>query len=232
MLVATAAAAVALIGGLSQAALAGPSYNTTNGAIPSGPTQGQDEPGPGARIANKAFGYYIGRVMPGGRLVQTGGRASHHFGRITGPGVNICGWLHKSARAQKIGQAPTSCSKATADRIWQRTTFGKRFSSPAGTKRHSGTPVSIKSGKNCELFYNYFVDSDMKNGQLRDSAGPISTAQVNYRYVTRDGKVAVVLDERLGWGFVPSDCLTMRDPATNKPIKTYNDQDKGTPPKF
>ncbi len=225
------ATCLALLAGSAQAASASPTYGTGEGAIPSGPTQGQDEPGPGARIANKAFGYYVGRVMPGGRLAQVGGRASHYYGRITGPGVNMCGWLHKSARGHRLGNVPNSCSKATADRIWQRTTVGTRFSAPAGTKGHSGVPVSVTPDRNCQLHYNYFVDTSFRGGALRDQAGPIGP-QVRYRYQTRDGKAAVVLDDRLGWGFVDADCLTMRDPVTNKRIKTYNDRDKGSPPRF
>lgn len=215
----------------TQGALASPTYGTGEGVIPSGPTKGQDEPGPGARITNKAFGYYIGRVMPGGQLTQVGGRKSHYYGRITGPDVSICGWLHKSARGSRLGNAPNSCSKATADRIWQRATVGTRFSAPAGTKGHSGVPVSVTPGMDCRLHYNYFVDTSFRHGQLRDQAGPIG-AQVRYRYQTRDGEAAVVLDDRLGWGFLDADCLTMRDPVTNKRIKTFNDRDKGSPPRF
>jgi hypothetical protein len=225
------ATCLALLASSTQAASAGPTYGTGEGAIPSGPTQGQDEPGPGARIANKAFGYYIGRVMSGGNLTQVGGRASHYYGRISGPGVNMCGWLHKSARGSQLGRSPNSCSKATADRIWQRTTIGTRFSAPAGAKGQSGDPVSVTPGMDCRLHYNYFVDTSFKRGQLRDQAGPIGP-QVRYRYQTRDGQAAVVLDDRLGWGFVDADCLTMRDPVTNQRIKTYNGGDKGFPPRF
>jgi hypothetical protein len=230
-------AIMALVTGPAATAVAGPSYVTNDGAVPSGPNQGEDEPGPGARIANKAFGYYIGRVMPGGRFVDVGGRASHYYGRITGAGVTICGWLHESARGPRDGTEADTCSKRTADRIWQRMVIGKDFSAPAGTKGHSGTPVAVRPKANCTLFYNYFTDSTFTRGQLRDPAGPIGSdpagpGRVTYRYLTRDGAAAVVVDDVYGWGFVVPDCLTMRDPATNKPVRTYNDPDRGAPPTF
>jgi hypothetical protein len=230
-LVAAIATCLALLVGSAQPAFAGPTYRTGDGAIPSGPNKGQDEPGPGARITNKAFGYYIGRVMPGGHLTQVGGRASHYYGRITGPGINICGWLHTSARGPRVGRSPNTCSKATADRIWQRTTIGVRFSAPAGTKGHSGVAVSVTPGRNCPLYYNYFTDTSFRTGHLHDAAGAAGL-QVRYRYQTRDGNAAVVLDDRLGWGFIATDCLTMRDPVTHQRIATYNDRDQGVPPRF
>lgn len=237
LVLATIAAALAVTMGTASTASAGPNYRTTDGAIPSGPNQGQDEPGPGARIANKAFGYYIGRVMPGGHLTQVGGRVSHYYGRISGPGVNFCGWLHRSARGGRMGNASSTCSSATANRMWQRRTIGKRFSTPAGTKGHNGTLVTVAPGKNCNLHYNYFNNSTFTQGHLRNVAGPIGTdpaslGQVRYRYQTNDGNVAVVFDNVHGWGFVAIDCLTMRDPATNERIKTYNDRDRGSPPRF
>jgi hypothetical protein len=228
---------VALVVGPAPTAAAGPSYVTNDGAVPSGPNQGEDEPGPGARIANKAFGYYIGRVMPGGRFVDVGARVSHHYGRITGAGVSICGWLHKSALGPRGGAAASTCSKRTADRMWQRTAIGKDFSAPGGAKGQSGTLVAVRPGANCTLSYNYFTDSTFTRGRLRDSAGPIGTdpaspGRVKYRYLTRDGAAAVVLDDVYGWGFVGAGCLTMRDPTTDQPIRTYDDPDLGAPPTF
>ncbi|MGP4093723.1 hypothetical protein [Nonomuraea sp. KM90] len=204
---------------------------TDDGTIPSGPNQGQDEPGPGARVANKAFGHYISRVMPGGRLTQVGGRASHYYGRITGPEVNLCGWLHKSAHGPRVDGAADTCSKRTANRMWQRMTIGKRFSAPAGTKGHNGTPVAVTPGTNCILYYNYFTDSTFKRGHLRDPGGhigtnPASPGHIRYRYETHDGTAAVVFDDVHGWGFVAVGCLTMRDPTTNRRIKTFNDRDR------
>jgi hypothetical protein len=208
---------------------AGVRYTTKTATIPSG-GNGAAEPGGGSRIANKAFGYYIGRVMPGGTFVKTGGRANHVYGRITGPGVNVCGWLHKSALAGRDGRQDSSCSRGAANKMWQRTTFGKRFSAPAGTKGHSGVPVAAKAG--CPMFYNYFTDSQLRRGTLRDQAGgTIGTGgprpgTVKYRFVTRDGKAVVIFDDVLGWGFTRPDCVNMNG------LTTFNDSDKGSPPRF
>jgi hypothetical protein len=211
-------------------ATAAPIYTTKTGAIPSG-GNGAPEPGGGARITNKAFGYYIGRAKEGSHFTRLGGRASHYYGRIAGQDVNLCGWLHHSAlgtREHQRGKA--TCSHAVADRIWQRTMFGRNFSAPAGTKHHSGVRVPAKSG--CPLFYNYFTTSTLRHGTFRTPApGTIGTAPsapgtVKYRYQIRDGKAVVVYDDALGWGFTYRSCVTLRG------INTYNDADKGKPPKF
>ncbi|MEV4315302.1 hypothetical protein [Actinocrispum sp. NPDC049592] len=218
------------------AAVANPSYLTTDGDIPS-PNNGLDEPGAGARITNKPFGYYLGRIMTGSTFTQVGGRfKGHYYGRLTGAGTNMCGWLHRSARGARMGSAKSSCSAATANHMWQRTHVGKRFSAPAGTKGTSGAPTTINAdaGKDCRLYYNYFTGTDFQHGSLRDPADQTYRAggeskQVDYRFVTLDGKAAVVRDATYGWGFVRPECLTMRDPTTNAVIPTYNDPDTGAP---
>jgi hypothetical protein len=234
--IATMLAFSASIVAAAPVAVANPTYLTTDGDIPS-PANGLDEPGVGARITNKPFGYYIGRIMTGATFTQVGDRfKGHYYGRLVGAGTNMCGWLHRSARGARTGDAKSSCSTATANHMWQRTHVGKRFSATAGTKGTSGalTTINADTGKDCRLYYNYFTGTDFKHGSLRDPADPTYRAggeskQVNYRFVTLDGKAAVVRDATYGWGFVRPECLTMRDPATNAVIPTFNDPDKGTP---
>jgi len=211
----------------SQVSSAGTVHPVGNGTIPSGPNQGEDEPGPGARIANKAFGYYIGRAMPGTQLNRTGGRKSHSYGRITGPtNVTICGWIHDDALGDSTGRRPNSCSKSTANRIWQRKNIGRDFSTPAATKKHSGVAVPVKD-PSCRINYNYFTDTTFKSGVLRDPGGTIgSTGRVYYRYLTRDGQAAVIRDEVHGWGFVAKDCIDLSS------APKYNDPDRSRPPGF
>lgn len=225
-----AVAAVSMLAALfvnPPASSAGTIHPIGNGTIPSGPNRGDDEPGPGARITNKAFGYYIGRAMPGSQLNRTGGRVDHSFGRITGPtDVNICGWIYDDALGQSTARSTNSCSKATADRIWQRKVIGRDFSARAGKKKHSGVPVPVKD-PTCQINYNYFTDTTFRHGRLRDPGGTIgSTGRVYYRYLTRDRQAAVIRDEVHGWGFVDKDCIDLS--AAPK----YNDRDRGHPRKF
>jgi hypothetical protein len=227
-----AATAMALTTAITPMALAtaAPIYSTKTGAIPSG-GNGAAEPGGGARIANKAYGYYIGRVREGSDFTRLGGRTSHYYGRIVGQDINLCGWLHKTALGTR--QAPAgarNCSRTVANRIWQRRIFGRHFSAPAGTKHHSGVRVPAKSG--CPLFYNYFTTSSLKDGSLRTQApGTIGTAPtaagtVKYRYETRDQIAVVIYDDALGWGFTYRNCVTLQG------IRLYNDADKGPLPRF
>jgi hypothetical protein len=228
-----AAAAIALTAGIipiASAATAAPIYSTKTGAIPSG-GNGAAEPGGGARITNKAYGYYIGRIREGSDFTRLGGRASHYYGRIVGQDTNLCGWLHKTALGAKQARAGApNCSHAVANRMWQRTTFGRDFSARAGTKHHSGVRVQATAG--CPLFYNYFTNSTLKHGSFRTQApGTIGTAPttagtVKYRYETRDRNAVVIYDDKLGWGFTYRNCVTLRG------IKLYNDADKGPRPRF
>jgi hypothetical protein len=227
--IATAAAGQMLILA-PQAASADSTYRTHNGAVPSGPNKGDDEPGPGARITNKAFGYYIGRAMPGSHFTQVGGRASHFYGRFQGHNkMNMCGWIHRSARGEKVGHRSARCSKALADSIWQRTTIGQSFSAPAGTKGHNGVQVTV-TRPGCRLYYNYFDGTNFQHGKLRDRTGIIGTSNpahtVRYRYQTRDGNTAVIFDDRYGWGFTRSNCIDL----STTPV--YQDPDTGPPPRF
>jgi hypothetical protein len=207
---------------------AGVSYTTKTGKIPVG-GGGRPEPGGGARIANKAYGYYVGRVMPGGKFVRTGGRSGHEFGRITGPGVDMCGWLHRSG-IRRAGHAKSSCSRAVSNRMWQRASFGTHFSAVAGQKGHNGTPVA--ADKHCSLYYNYFTNSSMQTGKLRNRArGHLGASRrakgkVNYRYQTLDGKAVVVFDPTLGWGFTQPGCVNLTG------VQVFDDADTGSPPPF
>ncbi|MBG0814477.1 hypothetical protein [Planomonospora sp. ID82291] len=215
------------------AAVAGTAYTVEDGAIPS-PNEGKDELGAGARIANRPFGYYIGRVMSGSDFIQSGtAQKNHAYGRLRGSGVNMCGWIHLSARGGHTGSRPDSCSMATARAIWQRTRIGTGFSAPAGTKKHSGVPTRVATGqgKDCRLYYNYFSGTKFTHGAFRDPAHADEqigrrSGEVNYRFRTLDGGALVVLDGDYGWGFVRPECVTMLDARTGRPIATFNDPDR------
>ncbi|MEV1238509.1 hypothetical protein [Nonomuraea sp. NPDC049750] len=213
-------------------ALAGTAFTTKDGAIPS-PNEGKDELGAGARITNRPFGYYLGRIMSQSAFIQVGpSQLNHAYGRLQGAGVNMCGWIHLSARGARTGTRPNSCSTSTANSMWQRTNIGTKFSKPAGTKRHSGVPTKVAAGKgkDCRLYYNYFTGTNFTRGTFRDPAHPTEqigkrSGQINYRFQTLDGKALVVLDEDYGWGFIRPECVTMLDATTNQPIPTFNDPD-------
>lgn len=223
-------ALLALLSIMAPAAEADAVYTTKRGKIPSG-GHGGYETGDGARIANKAKGYYLGWVATGSRFTRVGGRLSHKYGQVSGPGINICGWVHNSALRRTAGQSRAGCSKALANQIWQRTTFGQNFSTLAGTRKVDPVVSIPVKNPNCHLFYNYFDHNNFQTGRLRNSAGTLGSDtrdadHVGYRYQTRDSKVVVIRNAAGRWGFVKTECVDL----TNVPI--YNDPDPGQPPKF
>src|SRR4051812_34241876 len=96
---------------LAPPASAGDMYYIQTATVPSG-CPGCPEPGGGARITNKDYGYYIGRAMPGTRFTSMQTYNDHHWGRAIDT-VNMCGWVHIDALAGKIGYDTNSCSAAT-----------------------------------------------------------------------------------------------------------------------
>jgi hypothetical protein len=209
----------------TQGASAGAIYITHRGKIPSG-GHGAYEVGNGARIANKAYGYYIGWTAAGSTFTNTGGRAGHRYGRINNASINICGWIHHSAldrRTKKSGRS--GCSIALASKIAHRLTIGQNFSTRAET-RGVDPVVSIPvKDPNCHLFYNYFDDDRFQTGRLRESGGKLGAGtadlgHVGYRYQTRDGKAVVVRDASGRWGFTQTKCVDL-----TKVPHMYNDPD-------
>jgi hypothetical protein len=212
-----AAAAVTAMAGTAVAlapnASAGETYTIKTASIPSPPGSGQ-EPGGGARLANKPFGYYIGRAMVDTKFTSMGSLKNHHWGRAHDT-VNMCAWVYDDALNASQGGGDNSCSDATQETMSHRLSFGRDFN----FEPHVGngpTPVTVLD-PNCVLHYNYFQGSDFEPGHWANPVGPIGTA-IEYRFTTKDGGAYVVRHPTAGWGFVGAGCTT-------RPGNLNNDND-------
>lgn len=216
--VATAAAMVAGTTTVAPDALAGTTYTVKTASIPSG-GGGAPEPGGGARITNKPYGYYIGRAVVGSRFTAMGNRQKHHWGRAH-DAVNMCGWVHTTALNAHQGPGTNSCSRRTMGRLWHRRSIGTAFNYPA----HVGNQPSRVRVINprCGFYYNYFHGTRFTGGanagHWNHPAGPIGRDKIEYRFTTLDRGAYVMRHSAYGWGFVRAGCTT-------RPRKLYYDND-------
>jgi hypothetical protein len=194
-------------------ASAGDMYYIKTASIPTG---GGTEPGGGARLANKPYGYYIGHAMEGTRFTSMGTTQNHRWGRAHDT-VNMCGWVYLDALGAKIGYDNNSCSAATQEYLRHRRTIGKDFNYPAHIGNQPTAVTVLNQG--CPFFYNYFYGTDFSSngGHWSNYIGSIGSS-VEYRFTTRDGRAYVVRHPRYGWGFVPAGCTT-------RPLFLFNDND-------
>lgn len=195
---------------------AGMSHRVITGISPS---TGAPVRGGGTWVVNKPSGYYIGRIMPGGRFDRQSASASQrwHYGRALN-GTKLCGYTMPRSMGAKLGRRPDTCSEATRARIVHRLGFGMDFNAPA----HRATDGTKVPAKRCTLYYNYFRGNDYawgaNAGYPADKGGKTASGYVYYRFTTLDGRAAVVRDPFRGWGFVPLGCVRL-------PEKLYNDDD-------
>lgn len=161
----------------------------------------------GTWLQNKPCGYFVGTAMAGSSYdVHETTPTNYHFGRSLGNN-NLCAWIPPGAlSSQPTGTAPASCGAATRDAMWHRRTFGYDFNA-AAHQATDGSAITVSAG--CPAYYNYFTTSGYSTGSFRDQAGTAGTT-VAYRY-TANGpapRAMAVRDDRLGWVFVPRNCVT------------------------
>jgi hypothetical protein len=209
------AAAAVLAGPVAHA---GMGHRVTTGISP---TTGAPVRGGGTWIVNKPSGYYIGRIMPGGRFDKQSASASAlwHYGRALNR-TKLCGYAMPRSIGAELGRRPDTCSEATRARLVHRRGFGGDFNARA----HGATDGTKVPARRCTLFYNYFRGNRFARGanagHLADKGGKTTKGHVFYRFTTLDGHAAVVRDPVRGWGFVPVGCID-RPP----PEHLHNDDD-------
>jgi hypothetical protein len=182
------------------------------------PSTGEPVRGGGTWIVNKASGYYVGRVLPGGQFDnEETSPAGWHYGRAS-TGVNMCGWAMPGSLGTTLGTVADSCSAATRDMLRHRTNIGRDFNA-AAHQATDGTPVPTNTA--CTLFLNYFHGTNFaggaNGGHWADPAGNPGPS-VQYRFTTLDRQAVVVRDTTLGWGFLPIGCV-------QRPAALFNDDD-------
>ena len=209
------AAAVAAVLAVTPSASAGGIYTVKTAAIPSG-GNGAPEPGGGARLTNKPYGYYIGRAVEGSRFVSMGSLKGHHWGRAIET-VDMCAYIHDTALNTGLGAGSNSCSTTTENRLAHRRTIGKDFNFPPHIGNNP-SPVTVLN-PNCVFHQNYFHGSDFTSngGHWANPVGPIGTA-IEYRFTTNDGGAYVVRHPAWGWGFIQAGC-------TERPGNLNNEDD-------
>ncbi len=205
------------LGGIVAAApgaLAGSTYTVRTASIPSTSQQPGPEPGGGARITNKPYGYYLGRATVGSRFTSMGTVKNHRWGRAHNT-VNMCGWVYLDAIEGHLGEADNSCSFDTLRTLVHRRTIGRDFNFPP----HTGNNASLVTVLNpeCPFFLNYFYGTDFRDngGHWNHPAGPIGT-YIEYRFTTNDQRAYVMRHPVYGWGFVPAGCTTRPDNLNNE----------------
>ncbi|HEV2088004.1 MAG TPA: hypothetical protein VGR21_06810, partial [Cryptosporangiaceae bacterium] len=154
--------AVALAGVVATApgAFAGSTYTVTTASIPSTSQQPGPEPGGGARITNKPYGYYLGRAKVGSRFTSMGTIRNHRFGRAHQT-VNMCGWVYVDAIDTNLGDADNSCSRDTLRSLLHRRTIGRDFNAPPH-EVNNAVLVTVLNPE-CPFFLNYFHGSDFRD---------------------------------------------------------------------
>ena len=209
------ATTIAAVITLAPSATAGGVYTVKTATIPSG-GNGAPEPGGGARLTNKPFGYYIGRAMENTRFVSMGSLKNHHWGRAI-EGVDMCAYIHDSGLGAPQGDGNNSCGNETEAHLAHRLSVGKDFNFPP----HVGNNPSPVTALNpeCVFHFNYFQGSDFASngGHWANPAGPMGTA-IEYRFTTLDGGAYVVRHPVWGWGFIQAGC-------TDRPADLNNEDD-------
>ncbi len=196
-------------------ASAGETYAIKTATIPSG-GNGAPEPGGGARLTNKPYGYYIGRAVVDSSFTSMGTTNNHHWGRAWDT-VNMCAWVYLDALGADRGYGDNNCSSGTQEQISHRMTIGHDFNYEAHVGNQP-TPVAVYN-PNCTFWFNYFYGTDFSSngGHWAHPVGPIGSS-IEYRFTTRDNGAYVVRHPVWGWGFVQAGC-TARSP------ELHNDND-------
>lgn len=165
-------------------------------------------------VANRPRGLVIGNVEPGWRIQVFARSSSRRFvyGRVQGPeGFRRCGWIAATALGRRVatGRRERPCPSRVGD-------VGQAFNSYSGSGVTDGSYV-FDFDRTCTAYRN--IDPRTRRGMHPQPL--LAPRFVNYRYLTNDGRYALIRDvtrksvrRPVNWVFVEAQCVA-------RPAVTY-----------